>query len=55
MTENYMATFTSLGDLLRGVGKRGNIVISSEGDKEIGEEISRKIKEKLAEKRRQEE
>jgi len=38
----------------RGIGKKGNIVISTEGDKEIGEEISRKIKEKLAEKRQEE-
>jgi len=54
MTENYMSTFTSLGDVLKGIGKKGNIVISTEGDKEIGEQISRKIKEKLAEKRREE-
>jgi hypothetical protein len=54
MTENYISVFTSLGDILKGIGKKGNIVISGREDREIGEEISRKIKEKLAEKHREE-
>jgi len=49
MTENYISVFTSLGDIM----KR-----ATSGEKrakgELGEEISRKIKEKLAEKRRSE-
>jgi Zn/Cd-binding protein ZinT len=39
LTEDYMRTFTSLGDMFRGVG-RGS------GDK-IGEEIERRVREKL--------
>ena len=58
MTENYISVFTSLGDILKGVGKKGKVIISTkEGEeigKEISEEVSRKIKEKLAEKHREE-
>jgi hypothetical protein len=44
MTENYVSVFTSLSDIMKkSAGGRGK-------DDEIGEEISRKIKEKLAEK-----
>lgn len=49
MTEDYMRTFTSLGDMLRGVGKKGS---GKSGD-EIGEEVERRIREKL-DKRKQE-
>jgi hypothetical protein len=46
MTEDYMRTFTSLGDMLRGVGRgRGS------GKEHIGEEIERKIHERLERKR----
>ena len=46
MTEDYMRTFTSLGDMLRGVGRRRG------SEKEhIGEEIERKIHERLERKR----
>ena len=59
MTENYISMFTSLGDILKGVGKKRKVIISTkEGEeigKEISEEVSRKIKEKLAEKHREEE
>jgi hypothetical protein len=59
MTENYISVFTSLGDILKGVGKEGKVIISAKKDEEIGkeisEEVSRKIKEKLAEKRREKE
>lgn len=52
MTENYVSVFTSLSDVLKGIGGKGTIKMSTEGDKEIGEEISKRIKEKLAEKHR---
>jgi hypothetical protein len=43
LTEDYMRTFTSLGDMFRGVGRRTS---ENSGDK-IGEEIERRIREKL--------
>ena len=47
MTEDYMQTFTSLGDMLRSVGRgRG-----SEHIGHIGEEIERKIHERRERKR----
>jgi len=52
MTEDYIGVFTSLGDLLKGKGK--GIMFSGEKGKELGEEIERLIKEKLAEKRKAE-
>jgi hypothetical protein len=56
MTEDYMATFTSLGDLLKGMGKGGKFGITAKDKDELGKEITldiqRKIKEKLAEKHR---
>lgn len=46
MTEDYMKTFTSLGDMLRSSGRgRGS---HDEGD-DIGKEIEKKIHEKLKE------
>ncbi|MEM4704279.1 MAG: hypothetical protein QXJ02_04350 [Candidatus Bathyarchaeia archaeon] len=50
MTEEYMSTFTSLGDLLKGVGRKGGIGSSKDSD-ELGREISEMIKQKLKEKR----
>jgi ERCC4-type nuclease len=55
MTENYVSVFTSLGDILKGVGKEKKIMVAAGEGKDIGEEISRKIKEKLAEKHEKEE
>lgn len=55
MTENYISVFTSLGDMLKHVGKEKKIVVAAGECKDIGEEISRKIKEKLAEKHREKE
>jgi ERCC4-type nuclease len=49
MTQDYMRTFTSLGDMLRSSG-RGK----STGD-DIGEEIERKIREKLEKKTKERE
>lgn len=52
MTEDYMRTFTSLGDMLRSSGRgRGT---EKTGD-EIGEEIERRIREKLEKKRQEKE
>jgi hypothetical protein len=51
MTEDYMRTFTSLGDMLRGAG-RGR---SEKSGGEIGEEIEQKIREKLDKKRQEKE
>lgn len=52
MTEDYIGVFTSLGDLLKQVGKEGKGFKMSIGkDKEIEE----RIKEKLAEKHREKE
>lgn len=51
MTENYIAVFTSLSDVMKKAvsgEKKGR-------GEDIGEEISKKIKEKLAEKHREEE
>ncbi|MEM3700757.1 MAG: hypothetical protein QXL57_07840 [Candidatus Bathyarchaeia archaeon] len=50
MTENYISVFTSLGDILKGIGGERKLVIASEKGEDIGEELSRKIKAKLAEK-----
>jgi hypothetical protein len=47
LTEDYMRTFTSIGDMLRSAG-RGKST-ESVGD-EIGEEVERKIREKLQKK-----
>jgi hypothetical protein len=50
MTENYISVFTSLGDLMKkSVG--GEKGVKGEG---IGEEIARRVKEKVAEKHREE-
>ena len=46
MTENYMSVFTSLGDLLKHVGKSGgkeNVAIK------IEKELAKKMQEKMAE------
>jgi len=45
LTEDYMRTFSSIGDMLRSGSKR----------EDIGKEVGRKIREKMAEKRQEEE
>jgi len=56
MTEDYIGVFTSLGELLKSAGERkGKIMISTEKGKELGEEIEKRIKEKLAQKKMAEE
>ncbi|MGD0494961.1 MAG: hypothetical protein ABSB28_02845 [Candidatus Bathyarchaeia archaeon] len=52
LTEDYMRTFTSLGDMLRGAG-RGRW--SGKAGEDIGEEIERKIREGLEKRRKEEE
>ncbi len=50
MTEGYISTFTSLGEIMkRAVGGEKRIE-TKELEKELEKEISRKIREKLAEK-----
>jgi len=44
MTEDYMRTFTSIGDMLRSAGMRRH---GGKSDDEIGEEIERRIREKI--------
>jgi len=55
MTEDYIGVFTSLGDILKGVGGKGKDWIPKEKREEFAEEIEKRIKEKIAEKRREEE
>jgi len=55
MTENYVGVFTSLGDILKQVGKKGKGVIPTEEGKEIGTKIEKVVKEKIAEKLREKE
>ena len=47
MTENYISVFTSIGDIMKKLGKAGKMKISS--DSELGKEIEEKIRQKLAE------
>lgn len=56
MTENYIGVFTSLGDILKRMGEgKGKVVITGgEKGKEVEDEVEKRIKEKLAEKRRAE-
>ena len=50
MTEDYMKTFTSLGEMLRGAGRRQETGKSGE---DIGTEIERRIREKLEKEKQQ--
>jgi len=53
MTEDYMGVFTSLGDILKGIGKKG--VLSPGAGEEIGKEVEKVVKEKVSEKLREKE
>jgi hypothetical protein len=55
MTENYVGVFTSLSDLLKRVGKKGKVIITTKKGEELGKEIEELIKEKIAEKLREKE
>lgn len=46
MTQEYMKTFTSLGSMMQNIGKSGGL--SEKAEKDIGEEIERRIHEKMA-------
>ena len=50
MTENYIGVFTSLGDVLKGAVSEGKK--SKLSEKEIEEEVAKKIKEKIAQENR---
>ena len=50
LTEDYMRTFTSIGDMLKGVGGGRHGERSVE---DMGEEIERSIREKLEKRRRE--
>jgi hypothetical protein len=50
MTEDYMKTFTSLGNMLRGAGRREE---SDRSGEELGREIERRIREKLEKEKQQ--
>jgi hypothetical protein len=52
MTEDYMRTFTSLGDMLRSSGRGKG---TERGGEEIGEEIERRIRERLEKKKQEKE
>ena len=49
LTEDYMRTFTSLGDMLRGVGRESWSGIRAAED--MGEEMEKKAREKIAKER----
>jgi hypothetical protein len=48
MTENYMSTFTSFGDVFKQIGKSGHL--TPEKEKELEREIRERLEEKFAEK-----
>ena len=49
MTEDYMSTFTSIGNVFKHIGKGEHL--TAEREKELEEEIREKLEEKLARKR----
>ncbi len=55
MTEDYIGVFTSLGDILKRVGKKGKVFLSAENEEEVGKEIEKLVKEKITEKLREKE
>jgi len=52
LTEDYMRTFTNLGEMLRGAG-RGRWSVKTGED--IGEEVERKVREGIGKRRKEEE
>ncbi|MDH5783621.1 MAG: hypothetical protein OEZ35_08195 [Candidatus Bathyarchaeota archaeon] len=55
MTEDYIGVFTSLGDILKRVGKEGKVILSTKEGEEIGKEIEKLVKKKITEKLREKE
>ncbi|MFP3984698.1 MAG: hypothetical protein ACLFU9_01850 [Candidatus Bathyarchaeia archaeon] len=51
MTEDYMSTFTSLGNIVKQIGKGKQL--TSEKEKELENTIRQRIEEKMAEKMRE--
>jgi hypothetical protein len=49
MTENYVGVFTSLSDLLKHVGKKRKVFITTKKGEELEKEIEKLIKEKITE------
>jgi len=48
MTEDYISVFTSLGDVMKGVGVGRKVKLG------VGKEVERRVEQKLAEKQREE-
>ena len=55
MTQEYMRTFTSLGSMLQNIGKSEKVVLSGKAGEDLGEEIERRVREKIERKRRERE
>lgn len=53
MTEGYMSTFTSFGNVFKSIDIGKGKARSSEGAKELEREIRKRVEEKLAESRRE--
>ncbi len=53
MTEDYMSTFTSLGDMLKGLSKSGHVTPGNIDPAGVVKEVRERLEEKLAEKRRE--
>lgn len=51
MTEDYIGVFTNLGNILQRGGEKGKIItISTDKGEEIGKEIEKRVREKIAKK-----
>jgi len=49
MTQDYIRVFTSLGDILKHVGKKGTISVSTKEKEKVEKDIEKLVREKLAE------
>lgn len=49
MTQDYIRVFTSLGDILKHVGKKGTISVSTKEKEKVEKGIEKLVREKLAE------
>lgn len=49
MTQDYIRVFTSLGDILKHVGKKGSIGVSTKEKEKVQKDIEKLVREKLAE------
>jgi hypothetical protein len=63
MTEDYISVFTSLSDIMKKAGGSGRIQLGVGGGKhdehgvtaEVADEVERRVKQKLAERRKEDE